>query len=305
MNSMQAQKFRNRFLIILGIGLLLVCACTENPFTDAEEFQETRLKGYVVLEDMATPDQVYVWVDAFDRSDFTKEQGTFSIPIPHAEVQGEGQGLNGEALVYFYLANYKLIKIPVYFTDGELTRGQVNVDDKGVFKEAVILPKLLDIKTTISDTTTVVIGDNIYSSITIQVDLQAHDYALRVSCFRQIHEMVNMPAYRRGIVFEPIELEPEYTRFLHTSRTQLAYDSLYVNDHLTWTVDYDMQNFEDFMPGDYRVYPYLIIQQPELIPEDFYRIQWITSDLGRHFDVFSWDYHLLPMRRNDALITIQ
>jgi|GEM_PF-4347469 len=291
-------------LFLLLAGILLISACTENPFMDVPRFQEATISGYVALNDTASPDQVYIWIENFDRTYFTDSDGFFEIPIPNPEVQGEGIGLNGPVDMHFFLYDYKLVSKRVLFSRGELTRDQDLLDNQGRFRQPVVLSRILKVTTTIGDTLyTLTPSGEEPVALSIAMELITFDYPVEVDNFRQSAGLLK-PAYYKGTVFESVDLPEDTLIFDHEVYTQLHRVAIDLDDTLTWEVQMPLEKLAQFEPGTYRVYPYLIIHQPEMSEIEWEALQEIIEPLGSHYNVYLWDYHLLPMKRSDGLLEI-
>ena len=302
--SHKRPAIRRSLAFALITVILLVSACTENPFMDVPRFQEATISGYVALSDTANPAQVFIWIDEFSRSYYTDSDGFFEIPIPNPEVQGEGIGLNGPVDIHFFMYDYKLVTKQISFSRGELTRDQDLLDNQGRFRTPVFLSKILKVTTMIGDTLYALTADGEEPvSLSIGMELITFDYPMVVDNFRQSAGLLK-PAYYKGTVFESIDLPEDTLIFDHEVWTQLHTIQIPLDDTLRWEVQMPLGQLAQFEPGSYRVYPYLIIHQPEMSPTEWEALLEIIEPLGTHHSVYLWDYHLLPMKRSDGILEI-
>jgi len=134
---------------LLSVGILLfLSGCTKNPFSDDKILCLEEIHGKVVLNDGASPDSVYVWLEGFNSGTWTNEQGDFEIKLPSVKSQG-GTGLTGAYHIYFYVANYRLDSAVVAVRNGMLQYSHGDIDEKGHLKKAISLVKALDIQTVV------------------------------------------------------------------------------------------------------------------------------------------------------------
>lgn len=295
----QGLILRTTILCLIFSG---VFCCTQNPFSTHAKIETRNVTGKVALSDDIDPSLVYVWLEEIQVGDYTDEAGEFSIPMPPADVQDLGDGLSGDAHLYFYLSNYKIVKKIIRFVDGEIEKDQPLITQKGHLRETVILPKLLSVNTSISYLFEVN-EFGTYEYLQVHIDLLTFSDTVRVSSMRK-SAGVGIPAYRTGIIFEPLDGDPEDIIIYNFVDGWMNPEIILPDSSLNWTVNYDFSKLNNFPHGEYRVYPYLAIDQPRLSQNEYFIVERVRQNMGKRADLFGYTYHLLPMKRNDAPLKI-
>jgi hypothetical protein len=144
---------RNIFLkfIPITVSIFIIIQCTENPFFDDEISQDdhTVVSGKVLLSDRTNPDNIYVWLEGFNISTFTDEEGNFEIEIPQPRSQSGG-GLNGIFNLYYFTANYEFQTSSILLINGSIQYSKGDVNGNGQISETIVLTKMLDIEMSVA-----------------------------------------------------------------------------------------------------------------------------------------------------------
>ncbi len=169
----------------IHIFALIICAfaisCTSNPFSDKDKIEGGNrvVTGTVELSDLASPENIYVWLEYFDIGTFTDENGNFSLTLPSPQAQ-PGGGVTGIYDLYYYVVNYKIVHVEVAINNGEFIFGEASIDKNGKITSKIILDKLLNVSTSVSPN---FITADFLDSISITVTLTAVDSPIEVSTF--------------------------------------------------------------------------------------------------------------------------
>jgi len=164
---------------ILGLFVFLACGCmmwgcTKSPFDD-DDFEGGKIgfgsiSGNLTLSDGADPDDVFVWMEIFDVSTTTDENGHFILTMPGKASQGGTVGVEGFYRIYFFMANYLLDSAQVIVNKNEFVYGKEDIDKDGALSPPRNLQKYLDVKTTVDPAVCSPADDSL---ITVTIELKA------------------------------------------------------------------------------------------------------------------------------------
>ncbi|OQY27282.1 MAG: hypothetical protein B6244_11105 [Candidatus Cloacimonetes bacterium 4572_55] len=135
------------FLLTFAILALFSWNCTSNSLTDdgGDISDKTQsLKGYISLNDHASPEGVYVWLETFGIGTYTDTIGYFQLPLPPPSQQSGG-GLDGVFKLYYFFANYQYETSDVIIRSGTFNPATSDFDDNAELHYPKILNKLIDI----------------------------------------------------------------------------------------------------------------------------------------------------------------
>jgi len=137
--------------------------------------------------------------------------------------------------------------------------------------------------------------DTIKAKFLFQLD--NYEETTRIFSLRQDKVPANFGFFRTGIIFDPVDGNHE-TVFMKTSKAQLDYDALLENSTNYWSFD-SLLYKKDFEETEYYVFPYLIIEHPEM-PEEFW------DALGREKQEFNLNYLDYPIKiRKDKIKVVK
>jgi len=139
-------KFPKQLLLLVGICFFCFISCTENPFWKEDNISGNSIRGKVKLENSSNPGNVYIWLEGFDISTRTKEDGSFDLIIPPPNKQ-PGNGIDGFYNLYFYVSNYRLYSIEIVFSKGAIVLSDGIFNNNGELKAPVNLSEILHITT--------------------------------------------------------------------------------------------------------------------------------------------------------------
>jgi len=287
--------FRTFFFIIL-LSMFAAIGCTSNPFGFDETIASTKIKGKIVLEDNIRPDSIYVWLETFDIGDYTDSQGNFSLKIPPPNVQGIDNGLSGKFMIYFYLPNYFLDSVAVWFANGKLADDQETIDSKGKLTQTVVLEKILNIKNSVVPS---VITIGYADTVKVYSELESLAGELTVKCL-----IYNVPfgastkTYKSGLILQSVTSNKMY-RLRHEDAFKYPY-TLPFPGKVTWTYNL-LVDSTLIEPGTYRIVPFIIIPQAkapakliENITIDFPVYEFETNCFSRHIKCTDAFLQILP-----------
>lgn len=259
--------------------------CTENPFSFGDKISNNMIRGRVELSDHASPDNILVWLSAFDLSTRTDENGDFSLSLPSSSARPEG-GIDGIYNLYFYAANYRIdsLQIPIY--NGNVQYSNAIFNDQGELYQTIRLSKILDIHATI-DPVTIQRGYPYNIDITFKV--QAPKGKVLVKSIFSKPLFKGDPQYMVGFIKQLDDDDP-------------IIQSIYRKDRGFRTVEFEIgvQSVEllplgiieapgQLPPGTYEVIPYLVVHQDNL-PEGLMR------SFGENAERFHPDFLKLPLK---------
>jgi hypothetical protein len=279
--------------LVIFILFLIHSGCTKNPFGTDKITTSDEIKGKVLLNDGASPDSIFVWLQGFNMKTWTNEDGEFKIKLPSPKSQG-GAGLTGSYHLYFYVANYKIDSALVVVRAGRLEYSHGDIDDEGSLKEPKTLIKILEIQTVIDPPDfpqpTTLDWWEYEEVINVQVTLKAttaDDVTTKFSSYTK------GPA---SIVFIR-RIFPKEDSLKIVELTPIAsYDNMVraeiTSDPQKWSAGFKMM-IGDLPVGTYKIIPYLLIEQ-ENMPAD------LIKSLGEEMFKPHAKYLSLPFRRQDG-----
>ena len=254
-------EIKNKTMIFL---LLLLSSCTSNPFWDDSGTIEMKITGKVLTENNQTNVPVSVWLETFDLYTTTDSVGYFSFPITNS--QTPNGSMNGPVNLYFFIHNYELDSVTVYFTNGMLSKEQTDFSKDGGLLNPVEMKKLL------SGEVELHFNKN---------SIQTRD-TLRVSFNLETHSVVSIDTYKyilqwddsdfhSGLFFRSLTDNETVTiyRFSGTNQfgnsveDQLRNLTYEENESITWTY-YLLSDSLNLSSGEYEVLPYLLIRHDQI-----------------------------------------
>lgn len=272
---------------IFIICLLFIISCTENPFfEDKIEVQENRIvRGKVNLGIGIIPSGVYIWLEGFNLSDWTYEDGNFMIELPPSETQ-PGNGLNGIYRLYVYTANYQYKQYDLLLLNGEFEYNTSILDADGNFKYTIVITKILNIRTIIEPT-------KIMSTNKDPINFTIRLESLVDSVIVRTHFNIwNTPS---SLVFLKNDSPISEAILIQGSPATLL--TVIIKDVVLWPTSFVFSS-GFFNEGVYLVRPYLQLIQ-EGLPDELL--------LSIDKDIFNVDYHYLnwPIKQQAGLLTVE
>jgi hypothetical protein len=259
-------------------------SCTENPFFKDNLINNTQvIKGNVRLSDSSDLENIYVWLERFNVSTTTNEQGEFELklPAPHT-LPGGNTSWNDTLRLYYYVANYGIKSSVVLIENGEVVYGAKDVDGNGYINRTIYLSELISITTTV---------ESMYLNVPykIKVSLDIHDNPVLIKTYYNTHNMNT--SY---IIFKKIDSPLTDTKFiLNICDVRLMYllidepkDIIFIGCYYT---------LED---GIYEVITYIEVPQAGL-PEALF------NSISEYANSFTTEYLKVPFRQNAARFTIK
>jgi len=282
-NTMNSIRIIFRFLII-GIFLLFVYQCNQNPFFDDDwvDLGNRRIHGKVSLSDDSTPDRIFVWLEGFDLGAWTESDGSFELILPLASEQ-PGGGLWGGFDLYYYIANYQIYVADIIVQDGYVLDNNASIGVDGEVTISPILKKLLDVSTTIEPDT---VALDFEGEIECTIMLRAIDEP--ISVITSLSQDILLAAFIQNIKNGDARIVNEDAH---------VYSLATIEDIPTvWMMrfPYTANWLES---GNYEIIPFVLVLQP-----------FIPSGLLKHFGPesqnFVLDYLNIPMKRTAELLVV-
>ena len=284
-------KAKKILIIFLLLSTFIFSACTGNPFSDDEISPGTRrITGKVEVSNDQSPEGVYVWLQGFDIGTFTDQDGNFEIILPSsAQNSGGGAGILN---LYYYLANYKLVKTELTVRNGEFIFANGEINNEGELHRPIFMPRILDISTVLTPSTA-----HADTSIFMKVEVVLSSETDSVNVF-----------YPRETFKGPNKLiAPLFVKNLETET------AIYVEATLVGINQEDLITIERGRPfvrtmllsmdkgvlseGQYEIIPYLRVSQPEVPAE-------LLNNLIEDIDSFGLDYLNVPFFRTSGVLSV-
>ncbi len=257
---------------------------------EPEDIVIMEIKGQVKLNDGSQPDQVYVWFEKINQGLYTDQDGNFVFSINSSMFVGNEYKLNGSVKLYFYLGNYALDSCYLDFADGKLLENYYFQQD-GTMKSTKYLKKLLNIETTVSDTVFKAgIGQILEIIVNIEAVYEPVDFWIMARFLRP-----SEPIYY-SLIFQP---EPFSLNdiLIHDVQSAQPYRVTVDMNNPFLSIYYLASDTLNFKQGQYRIFPFILIDRN--VPDQ------ILQEVGYHLPSYYKDFHILPMKRDDAFIQFE
>lgn len=254
-------EIKNKTMIFL---LLLLSSCTSNPFWDDSGTIEMKITGKVLTENNQTNVPVSVWLETLDLYTTTDSVGYFSFSITNS--QTPNGSMNGPVNLYFFIHNYELDSVTVYFTNGMFSKEQTDFTKDGELLIPVEMKKLLSgevelhfNKNSIQTRDTLGVSFNLETHSTVSID--TYKYILQEDSsdfhsglfFRSLTDNETVTIYR----FSGTD---QFGNSVEDQLRNLTYEK---NESITWTY-YLLSDSLNLSSGDYEVSPYLLIRHDQI-----------------------------------------
>ena len=275
------------FLPILG-------GCTGNPFGQDEiSIGRRQISGRVVLSDGSSPKGVYVWLQGYDLTTQTDENGDFQVLLP---LQPKQEGVSGQIeqdTLYFYLANYLLETAAVMIVKGEFLYSRAAVDKDGN-AGTMEMRRFLRI---ITDVEPSVVQSNFSELIAVRTTLQAETNCATVGIpkipgvDRQSDEGPLGAILLRKLSTDEIQIVEAYPDEEGSAVVRVCSNPFFT------TLRFDATTVQ-LSAGEYEVIPYLWVN-PEGVPARLLEIASLP------FNGLDANYLNKPMRREGGRFEVR
>jgi len=275
--------------LILVLVLAMPGGCTWNPF-DHSKIQSDNLArtitGNVTLSDGRNPAGVYVWLEGANVGTFTDSAGAFTLTLPGGAELGGISGLSGVYRLCFYIANFKLVTVKVALRDGQFIYGEQSLDQNGHLRQTVSLVQILRISTIVYPASVpytykqrIWIKTTVQSLIdTVKVIFPRSDGTFLGGVF-----LKNLKTGALTILQAPYGPDVRYEVDVGQEPVSLV--------RIFTLGSYPLP------PGQYKVIPYLFVQQKNLPQE-------LLESLGEQVTSLSTEYLKIPFIRKDGLLQV-
>jgi len=272
------------FILIVFTLSLFCLGCTGNPIDNSDiSSGRSQMIGKVQLENAHSPEGVYVWMEGFDLSAFTTEDGSFTLTWPSGF-----SNVSGIFRVYFFVANYQLDFVDVAVREGEFLYGQEGLNTSGELRETVRLEQFLVVSTDVSPET-VARANNINVTMTFSLGLRTINGV----------STVVLPNTTRGFLSSVFFKNTETSELFIfkglpvTSEEEILVGQTQVIRELN--VVFSRINLP---PGKYLCIPYILIKRDDL-PED------LVNSIALNTLAFGPNYLKLPFKRDGGEFEIK
>jgi len=301
-------KFKNRLSFFLFcFPFVFLFFCTSNPLENDEVSTSGKIiKGKISLSDNTSPENVYVWLDAFNIGTFTDADGEFVLTISKSSAQSD-DGVSGHFYLYFYVANYSVDSASVALRKGVVQTGQGDINEDGEVNKPIELKKLLNVSITSKPSSYPYFTEilsvihemcDLYTGyeepLTVLVELSAHRNPIYIKCPDTSTGPVSI------IFLKNIDTESQFTKMLVDSATVL--NSPLVFHEITkiskdWIAGFKLE--PDMLPkGKYQIIPYFFVQQ-DAIPDQ------LLNSLYSEQNIPGLDFINIPMKREYEILEIK
>jgi hypothetical protein len=275
-------------LLIIAAGFAVFNGCISNPFGGDKISSEKRtITGTVRLADQADAKDIYVWLNGFNISTSTNEQGGFEINLPPKSSQSANGAISGIFTLYFYMANYHLDSAQVVVQDGAFaySRGDINKDGK--LSAPRSLRRFLKIK---SEALPPSAPSNFAFRIGVVVTLEAVIDSATVVFPGSVGGLLGACYFKRVGSEEVLILES----VTGAQTRDVAVVGRVPTERL---MAFTLVNFP-LQPGQYQLIPYLLMGH-EALPAG------LVQSLGADVEKLGPNYLKLPFRREDGIFEVK
>lgn len=284
-------------VVTMAIAVLLQFDCTKNPFGTDKISAVDEVKGKVILNDGASPDSVFIWLQGLNLNTWTNQNGDFKIKLPSVRSQG-GAGLTGSYHLYFFVMNYRIDSALVVLRNGRLEYSHGAIDAAGNLKEPKTLFKILDIQTEIDPPDfpqpTTLDWWEYEEAINVVVTLRATTSEDIIAKFS---------SYTKGpasiIFIKGIDPKPDFLKIMELTPIADPSDLVAIritSDSQKWMAGFKMM-IGDLPVGKYEIIPYFLIEHKNL-PLEF------INSLGTEMFQPNAKYISLPVRRQGGAFLV-
>ncbi|MEA1986270.1 MAG: hypothetical protein U9N76_02120 [Candidatus Marinimicrobia bacterium] len=306
---MKLAKYFLSFIILLHIS------CTSNPFWDNNDIKEKSITGKIILSDNSdSKDGIFVWLEGFDLSTYTDENGNFKIIIPPPESQGNSNGLSGDFKLYFWLSNYEIKYATIPFSNGKFSAIQNYINRDGEFQNDVNLQKILSISITTTNANNNGIGTDVFKNgdiLNLNVQLNSTCNSNKSINTYKYFLPRNTGEIPTGVIFESLS-NPDKNKQIRIISAGLNNESFYPYSQIEYNYEFEFvddsirqvsttysRTFKShyISSGKYKIYTYILFPHDEL-PEE------LTNNLDENLFHIDAGYYKIPMKRDDVIIEI-
>jgi len=277
-------NYKKQLALICAFSLTILLGCSENPFSDPPEVGTSQIKGRVQLRHDSDNSGVYVWIEQIAISAYTNSDGEFLITIPSPESQGGGGGIDGDLLMYFYLANYEMDSVTVLFLRGVPLVSKGDLDEKGNVARIIELSKLLNVELSFSKNPySISSSDSL--GVTITLTSPSLDSVFSIMTRKPTKDVTPLPAF----FIKKVDSEESILKTIDIG-DYVNYVNIITNTVIV-TFEVKMGFLEGDLPtGTYEVIPYVTLR--DVIPP-----AELLNSLGEKVLEYHPDYLKLPFKR--------
>ncbi len=273
-----------RFILIVFTLSLFCLGCTSNPIGSGDiSSGRSQMKGRVQLENGHTPERVYVWMEGFDLSAFTTEDGSFTLTWPSGL-----SNVSGIFRVYFFVTNYQLDFVDVAVRDGEFLYGQEGLNSSGDLRETVRLKQFLVVSADVSPETVTRVN-NINVTMTFSLGLRT------LSGVSTVVLPNTTPGFLGSVFFKNTETGE---LFIFKGQPVTSEEEILVGKTPVirkMNVTFTRINLP---AGEYLFIPYILVKRDDL-PED------LVNSIALNTLAFGPNYLKLPFKRDGGEFEIK
>lgn len=288
-SPLSKRRLKGPYFILLLAHLPFV-GCIENPFGGGEDISAgtRQVSGTLQLNDRASPEGTFVWLESFNIGTHADASGKFSLTLPPPGATG-GSGATGLFNLYFYLANYKLSTATVATRNGAFIYAEAEINKEGVLNNTKSLRKFLRINTVLTPAT---ISSSSTTPIGVDVTLQAVEDSVTVV----IPNTLNGGIVIGALLIRSLDRQEVFTYYTLPNSTYKELLTLRASQTARLDGTISLLNLP-LLPGDYEVIPYILIRHQALPPG-------MIDALGPDLENLSPNYLQIPMRREGGNLQI-
>ena len=276
--------------LFLNALLVLFSGCIENPFGGKDEISSgTRsVSGMVQLNDHASAEGAYVWLESFNLGSRADASGKFSLTLPPPAAQG-GNGATGVFSLYSYIANYTYTTARVATRNGAFIYSEADINKNGEIISTTTLRKFLSISTAVTPA-------SVPSGYTQLIDVQTTLQAVGDSVSFIVPETPGVGDLIGALLIRNLA-QPEVFIYKTTplggvrERVRLLSGQRHIRAAGISLISLPLP------PGNYELIPYLLLRH-QALPQE------MMDAMGPNLEDLSPSYLQIPMRRDGGRLTV-
>ncbi len=271
---------------VLPILILILAGCTENPFfkDKIDPKDQSTIHGRVALSDDSTPEGIFIWLEGFNISVFSDEEGLFEITLPLPQEQPSG-GINGVFKLYYFVENYQIAATTLHVLDGRFRYGQGDLNSSGDIYPWPVLKQMLRVECHLNPESIV---RDFNREISVQCTLSTTLDSVLVEGYLLSEKEFS------GILL--VSANPSVSDTILYKMPAAGLQKRILKNLEIWQMDFDTKQAA-FKTDFYTVIPYLLVPQ-EGIPDG------LLSALGSGITAFSPRYTALPFKRRPGTFSV-
>ena len=288
-----------RKINIILTFILLFSSCEENPFSSKSSIPHRKINGIVNLEGLELYPEgnhsgIFIWSNQLGISDYSGADGSFELELPAASSPNGGGIVDGDYVLYFFMANYEVSKVEVTFAGGEILNDERVIKIDGELRKKVNLKRMVQINTEVQPSS---FSRNFEEDVKVLID--ATPDRSDIFFYLKGLEIPRMATIYSGLLIKDassgelvLSFNPDTAstikRVIDKPNREFLINFEIIDDSLGSALP----------PGSYEAVPYIIVESNDMVPDH------LLKALGADYDEFSEKYFQYPMYRTGGKFTI-